>query len=253
MLDKLQRPLIVVAHPDDETLFFGGLILALAGRADVLCVTDGNFKGNGDERREALRRAAKVLGVHELLQWAYHDHPAQSLPVEEITAALVELQAKRNYDCVFTHAPHGDYGHFNHMDVSIAVHRAFDGGAPVYVISGLLHPHLRVALTPDAYERKLAISTSVYLDELRNARLFAVQTADEGFTRLSREEAESVYSHCAEGQPVEESALAAYRACFALLRTPTCAAASTPTCACVTLGGHANRPSGGAARGGAKV
>lgn len=220
-LDAIQRPLVVVAHPDDETFFFGGLILAFAGRADVLCVTDGDFEGQGEARRAALREAGRALGAREIVQWQIPDHPARVLPIDAIVAALAAVQDARAHDAVFTHAPHGDYGHHNHMDVSIAVHRAFEGRAPVYVVAGLLHPSLRVALSAGAYARKLGLASSIYLREARKARVLLPPPADEGYARLTLAEAERVYAHCAEGEPVDDAELDAYRACFPLIRSPS--------------------------------
>lgn len=217
-LCSIHHPLVVVAHPDDETLYFGGLLLAFDGRADVLCVTDGDFEGQGEARRAALVAAARALGARRAEQWLHADHPARSLPVDDIVAELCALQDARAYDAVFTHAPHGEYGHINHMDVSIAVHRAFAERAPVYVIAGLLLPHLRVPLCAEAYAAKVGVATSVYLGEARKARAITPPLGDEAFTRLSLAEAERVYAHCAEGEPLDDADLDAYRPCAPLLR-----------------------------------
>jgi N-acetylglucosaminylphosphatidylinositol deacetylase len=65
----------VTSHPDDETMFFGPTILSMtrgsgvAGRTrpDVflLCMSNGNFRNNGRERKEELYKACQVLNIPE--------------------------------------------------------------------------------------------------------------------------------------------------------------------------------------------
>ena len=55
--------LVVFANPDDETTCFGGLLVAqIAERADLVCVTDGNFQGRGVERRAELAQQRDFVG-----------------------------------------------------------------------------------------------------------------------------------------------------------------------------------------------
>jgi len=52
--------LLVVAHPDDETIFFGGTMYSLKKRGwKVIVVTDGNADGMGSTRRNQLLARAK--------------------------------------------------------------------------------------------------------------------------------------------------------------------------------------------------
>ena len=60
--------LLVIAHPDDECMFFTPTVLGLARQgitAHVLCLSTGNFDGLGATRSRELRASCVELGVDE--------------------------------------------------------------------------------------------------------------------------------------------------------------------------------------------
>lgn len=57
-MEKLQlkgKGLIIGPHPDDETIFTGGLLLSFPGQIEVICLTDGRFGGEDGEEKETIR------------------------------------------------------------------------------------------------------------------------------------------------------------------------------------------------------
>ena len=88
--------LLVIAHPDDECMFFTPTLLGLARQgitAHVLCLSTGNFDGLGATRSRELRASCVELGVdasrvHCLDDPQLQDGPAQAWPPARI-AALV--------------------------------------------------------------------------------------------------------------------------------------------------------------------
>jgi hypothetical protein len=58
---------LVIAHPDDEAMFFTPTILALLKQKDViihvLCLSTGNADGIGKQRTKELGKSCKVLGI----------------------------------------------------------------------------------------------------------------------------------------------------------------------------------------------
>jgi len=105
------RVLVVVPHPDDESLGCGGTI-ALHGRqgdrVTTLFVTDG---GAGDAlgyyagidcralRREEARRAGEVLGTSELLFWDYED--GKLVEADGLADRLARLLAAEKPDIIY--------------------------------------------------------------------------------------------------------------------------------------------------------
>jgi LmbE family N-acetylglucosaminyl deacetylase len=206
-LSKGKYNLLCVAHPDDETIFFGGLLQSRAfGRLPwmVVCMTsDGNAA-----RKRQFARACKELGVAVPEFWSYPDRYEKRLPVEEIAARLSELPAPKN---VFTHGILGEYGHPHHQDVCFAVHSAFRDHGRVYSVAYNTFPEIEVQLTARQFEKKARILTKIYGSETSRFLNLLPSTFVEGFLRLRLEEVEAVYSYLAEGKKLDARQLKANR------------------------------------------
>jgi N-acetyl-1-D-myo-inositol-2-amino-2-deoxy-alpha-D-glucopyranoside deacetylase/mycothiol S-conjugate amidase len=139
--------LLVHAHPDDESIATGGLIL-LARRAGervvlVTCTDGGEGEIHnldpelvrprlGEVRLEELRRASRILGVDQLHLLGYRDsgmagaaanrHPRSfhRAPLAHVAARLAGLLREERPATVVTYAADGTYGHPDH----VKAHRA---------------------------------------------------------------------------------------------------------------------------------
>ena len=129
------RLMAVLAHPDDESLGFGGALARYAAEGvETYLVTAtlgqrGRFRGQppgpghpGPERlaeiREGeLRCAARALGVRELSLLGYADAELdQADPREAVARIVVHLRRVRP-QVVLTFAPEGAYGHPDHIAI----------------------------------------------------------------------------------------------------------------------------------------
>lgn len=127
-----KRIAVVVAHPDDEVLWFGGLLDWARDNAEYqyLCGVDEpvdviccSIPETEPERAIKFQEACRYLECRYKL-----------LPFIEVRGGhLVGLEhlSLVGYDVVFTHNAAGEYGHVHHIDVHEAVMRKFDG--PVFV------------------------------------------------------------------------------------------------------------------------
>jgi LmbE family N-acetylglucosaminyl deacetylase len=104
----MQRPraAVVVAHPDDETLWCGGYILAhpdFDWRIGTLC------RASDPNRAPKFRRVLEQLGaVGEMAD--LDDEPDQvPLPIEQIQETIAGLLAGNSYSLILTHGPKGEY------------------------------------------------------------------------------------------------------------------------------------------------
>lgn len=99
---------VVVAHPDDETLWAGALLAHYGERFDVICCTI--------PRKEPVR-AWKFFDVSRLL--GFHPRLWPMLEPVNATQPIVHLGQIdiSGYDLIVTHNEAGEYGHLHHQQV----------------------------------------------------------------------------------------------------------------------------------------
>ena len=202
--------LVCVSHPDDETIFFGGLIQRRQSRPwKIICVTDGNADGQGQMRHKQFKKACSRLGASEALWWEYPDIYAKRLPVDEIAQRLQDEMGGAHE--IFTHGPLGEYGHPHHQDVSYAVHKAFEGHPRLYAVAYNALPELQIQLTAKEYALKTDILTNIYGSETIRFLNLLPATSSEGFLKLDPGESQALYEFLAHGRPLKAKQLKAHR------------------------------------------
>lgn len=117
---------VIVAHPDDETLWAGGTILS---HPSWNCFIVSVCRGNDSERALKFYNALKVLRS-EGNMGNLDDGPDQNpLDEEEVEQTILNLLPEKHYDLVFTHNPNGEYTrHVRHEEVSKAVINLWNTG-----------------------------------------------------------------------------------------------------------------------------
>jgi LmbE family N-acetylglucosaminyl deacetylase len=115
---------IIVAHPDDETLWAGGTILShLNWACFIVCLCR-----KGDEERSArFYKALEVLKAKGVMG-DMDDGPEQNpLDEKELESCILELLPDMHFDLVISHKPTGEYTrHIRHEEVSKAVLRLWN-------------------------------------------------------------------------------------------------------------------------------
>ncbi|HUY73703.1 MAG TPA: PIG-L deacetylase family protein [Candidatus Dormibacteraeota bacterium] len=121
--------LLVMAHPDDESMGCGGLILrhTRAGiPVHLICATYGEAGWSGKPigaRREdlaeiratELEEAAGALGIGGVELWDYPDGGVPASNQQEITQRIWEEITRRRPRAVAGWGPDGGYGHPDHI------------------------------------------------------------------------------------------------------------------------------------------
>ncbi len=201
--------LIVVAHPDDETIFFGGLMQRHRSREwTVVCMTDGNADGEGRKRKKQFEDACRKQGVKDAQWWGYPDIFENRLDTEKIERELAGLP---NPHEVYTHGIIGEYGHPHHQDVSYAVHKAFEKHPRVYSAAYNTHPDFSIVLSKNEFAKKTDVLTQVYGSETSRFLNLLPATAFEGFLHLEMKEVEAIYRFYAKKKPLKSDDLRAYK------------------------------------------
>jgi LmbE family N-acetylglucosaminyl deacetylase len=123
--------LVVMAHPDDESMGCGGLILrhTRAGiPVNLICATRGEAGWGGKPlgakkedlaqiRTDELEEAAAALAIRGVELWDYPDGGVARCDRQEITQRIWEQITKLRPKVVVAWGPDGGYGHPDHIAV----------------------------------------------------------------------------------------------------------------------------------------
>lgn len=121
-----RRVLFVIAHPDDECMFFAPTILNLRqfGQYDLflLCLSSGNFNNQGKVRQQELIESCRLLGIREnnvfiLDRRDLSDDPSLLWEKTLIAKLMAEYVKEYYIDLIFTFDEYGVSGHLNHQSV----------------------------------------------------------------------------------------------------------------------------------------
>jgi LmbE family N-acetylglucosaminyl deacetylase len=110
---------IIVAHPDDETLWAGGTLLHHPSwQCFIVCLCRKSDKERSDKFYQALK-ALKSEGIMGDLDDSPEQTPLSEMTVEQV---VLELLPTRHFDLIITHSPIGEYTrHLRHEETSRAV------------------------------------------------------------------------------------------------------------------------------------
>lgn len=86
-----KRICLLIAHPDDEAMFFAPTVLALTrpetgNHVKILCLSSGNAEGLGDTRKRELVKSGLVLGLRKEGDVFVIDKPEYVSPTNSLPA-----------------------------------------------------------------------------------------------------------------------------------------------------------------------
>ncbi|PFE29522.1 hypothetical protein CN279_01835 [Bacillus anthracis] len=131
MLDKL----MIVAHPDDESIFGGAALLKELGWK-VICLTNGNDPLRAFEFYEAMKLVGASCEI-----WDYPDRFEGYFDKVQLTKDLNKVFLKDNYNCIVTHNLQGEYGHSQHKSLSKILHEQNFKNLYVFNKSNIILPY----------------------------------------------------------------------------------------------------------------
>lgn len=168
------KHLMIVAHPDDETLW-GGAHLLDSGYL-VVCITNGTNETRAKEFQSVMAQTGNVG-----LILSYPDKTAGKRDNwmhirTQLQADLDKIITCQPWDDIVTHNAAGEYGHIHHKMTHQLVTAVYDANGlqmPLYVFG----KYYRAAVLPDVQDTLTPISAEDLLGKESLLSLYTSQTA----------------------------------------------------------------------------
>lgn len=166
---------VIVAHPDDETLWSGGTILS---HPPWNCYIVSLCRGSDPDRSPKFQRALSELKSQGIIG-DIDDGPDQQ-PLDEnlLGQVILDFLPAKYFDLIITHNPSGEYTrHIRHEEVSAAVIKlwyankiaapelwtfAYEDGNEKYYPRPVENAPVCNRLTKHVWQKKYTIITKIY-------------------------------------------------------------------------------------------
>lgn len=124
--NRYKNVAVIVAHPDDETLWSGGILLSNPQwKLFILSLC----RGSDTDRAPKFTQALKEFGAWGIMGDLDDSPLQQSIHPEEVEKVIIDLLPVRKYDLIITHHPNGEYTrHLRHEEIGTAVINSWQNG-----------------------------------------------------------------------------------------------------------------------------
>jgi LmbE family N-acetylglucosaminyl deacetylase len=119
ILGKDKQALVIVAHPDDETIWMGGTILK---HPEIKWTIFSLCRASDRDRAPKFLKVCRYYKAQAIIADLEDEgrmNLKASLPA--IKKIIKKKLNKKNYSYVFTHGANGEYGHPRHKGINLAV------------------------------------------------------------------------------------------------------------------------------------
>ena len=166
---------LIVAHPDDETLWSGGTILLYPNYTWFVACLCRKYDRDRAPKFKTVLKSLNATGIMGNLDDGRYQ---RRLDKKAVSKAILELLPKRNFDLIITHSPFGEYTrHMRHEEIGrsvIALWRsneiitdelwifAYDDGNKKYTPTSIPQANIHYDLPKSIWDKKYHIITNLY-------------------------------------------------------------------------------------------
>ena len=178
----MKKVLAIVAHPDDETIWMGGLLLK---NPDWKWTIFSLCRKKDSDRMPKFINVCKAYGAKAIIG-DLDDEKLLPLNIDELCKFILDKISSEKYDYIFTHGKNGEYGHIRHKEIHLAVKKLVDEKMLrtdkvyyfSYIPSDRMAPHNKELAIPVANQNADMI---IELDENYFAKKYNIITKLYGF------------------------------------------------------------------------
>jgi len=172
---NLKTVAVIIAHPDDETLWTGGTILS---HREWNVFIGSLCRASDINRAPKFFKALKVIGAKGKMGDLDDSAELKPLSDKEVEQAILDILPATKYDLIITHNPSGEYTrHLRHEEIGKAVIKlwnagklaaselwsfAYEDGGRKYYPKPIERANIVRSLTLPIWQKKYSLITETY-------------------------------------------------------------------------------------------
>jgi LmbE family N-acetylglucosaminyl deacetylase len=112
---KEKEILVIIAHPDDETIWAGGTLLENKSKKTIISLCRKNDK----DRAPKFEKVCKILNSKRYMSDLddLEEGHYKKISKKEVIKRILKFTKKKKYDYLYTHGKNGEYGHIRHREI----------------------------------------------------------------------------------------------------------------------------------------